>query len=207
MPFSNLPARTKQTLVIGGIMWVLALVSLVFAYQYGAFNPSGQKNSGINTSSGIGGEFSLISHTGETVTDKTFSGAPFMVFFGFTHCPDVCPTALFEMSEALRATGEKGEKLRALYITVDPERDTTDVLKNYMSSFDPRVIGLTGSPEAIQNVARAYRAYYKKVPTKESYTMDHSAAVYLMDKNGQFLRVIDLKRPPETVAKELLAVL
>lgn len=206
MAFSNLPARTRKIIIIGAALWGVALCSLGFSYYLESQSTRNQEGKAVSKS-GIGGSFALINHKGEKVTDKTFLGAPFLVFFGFTHCPDICPTALFDMSEALRATGEKGAKLRALYITVDPERDTVDVLKNYMNSFDPRVIGLTGDEQAIQNAARAYRAYYKKVPTKESYTMDHSSAVYLMDKNGQFLRVIDLKRDPQIVAKELIGLL
>ena len=206
MAFSNLPSRTRKIIVIGAVLWSAALISLGLTY-YSESKNTGSQGGKIASTSGIGGAFELTSHTGEKITDKALLGAPFLVFFGFTHCPDICPTALFDMSEALRATGTEGAKLRALYISVDPERDTVDVLKNYMSSFDPRVMALTGDAQSVQNTARAYRAYYKKVPTKESYTMDHSSAVYLMDKNGQFLRTIDLKRDPQIVAKELIGLL
>ena len=116
---------------------------------------------------------------------RTSKGQPFLVFFGFTHCPDVCPTALFEVSQVLRALGPEADRTRALFITVDPERDTPSVMKDYLSSFDPHFSGLTGDPAAIAAVAKAYRVYYKKVPLEQGdYTMDHTAIVYLMDKSA-----------------------
>lgn len=160
-----------------------------------------------NTAVAIGGPFELTAHDGRTFSDRDVSGTPFLVFFGFTHCPEICPTALFEISEALRATGDRGSKLRALFITVDPERDTPEVMKSYLSSFDERIVGLSGSPETIKAVTRAYRAYAARVPLKDGgYTMDHTSSVYLMDRNGRFLRTLDIKRPPEAVARDLLAL-
>lgn len=159
------------------------------------------------SASAVGGPFSLTSQEGRTVTDKDFRGAPFLVFFGFTHCPDVCPTTLFEASELLRAAGPKGDKLRILFVTVDPERDTPEVLKNYLGSFDPRIVGLSGSPEAIAAIVKAYRVYARKVPTSDGYTMDHTAMVYLMDGKGRFVNGFDLKRAPDVAAKDLLSYL
>jgi protein SCO1 len=153
----------------------------------------------------VGGPFTLIDQDGRTVTDRAFLGKPHLVFFGFTHCPDICPTKLFEISEALRATGEKGRNLRALFITVDPERDRPDVLKGYLASFDERIVGLTGAPAAIEDTVRAYRGFARKVPTKDGdYTMEHTALVYLMDKNGRFVGSFNLNRPPAESAQELL---
>jgi protein SCO1/2 len=132
-------------------------------------------------------------------------GAPYLVFFGFTHCPDICPTKLFQMSEVFRAMGPKGEKLRALFITVDPERDTPELMKSYVSSFDGRIIGLTGERVAIDKVVRDFRAYAKKVPTKDGdYTMEHTSLVYLMGREGEFIGAFNLERPPEEAAKDLL---
>lgn len=156
----------------------------------------------------IGGPFSLTTGDGRTLRDQDLKGAPFLVFFGFTHCPDICPTKLFEVSEVLRAAGDRGEKLRALFITIDPERDTPDVLKNYLGSFDPRIVGLTGDRATIDAVVRAYRAYAKKVPLKgEDYTMDHSTLVYLMDRRGAFHGAFNLERSPQEAAREWLALL
>jgi protein SCO1 len=153
----------------------------------------------------VGGPFTLVDQDGRTVTDKTFLGKPHLVFFGFTHCPDICPTKLFEISEALRATGDKGRDLRALFITVDPERDKPEILKSYISSFDERVVGLTGTPAAIEDTVRAYRGFSRKVPTKNGdYTMEHTALVYLMDKSGRFVGSFNLNRPAAESAQELL---
>jgi protein SCO1/2 len=153
----------------------------------------------------IGGPFSLTGGDGRTVTDGDFRGTPHLVFFGFTHCPDICPTKLFQLSETFRAMGDRGDKVRALFITVDPERDTPEIMKSYVSSFDPRIVGLTGDRAAIDKVVRDYRAYAKKVPTKDGdYTMEHTSLVYLMGKDGQFIGAFNLERPPEEAAKDLL---
>jgi protein SCO1/2 len=152
----------------------------------------------------IGGPFRLTDQNGRTVTDQDFAGKPFLVFFGFTHCPEVCPTTLFEMSEVFRKLGADADRAHALFITVDPERDTPASLKDYLSSFDPHMSGLTGDAAAIAAVAKEYRVYYKKVPLDDgSYTMDHSAIVYLMDKDGRFVSPFSLKRTTEAAADDL----
>lgn len=154
--------------------------------------------------SSVGGPFRLLDHNGRVVTDANFKGHPFLVFFGFTHCPDICPTALFEMSEVLKRLGPDADKTAALFISVDPERDTPEKLKDYVSSFHPRVFGLTGTPAEIEAVTRAYRAYAKKVPLDGGgYTIDHSAIVYLMDKEGRFVAPFNLKRSAEQAAADL----
>ena len=152
----------------------------------------------------IGGPFSLIDQDGRTVTDQDMKGRPFLVFFGFTHCPDICPTTLFEVSEILRALGPDADRVRALFITVDPERDSAKSLKDYLSSFDPHVLALTGDPAAVAAVAKSYRVYFKKVPLADgSYTMDHTAIVYLMNKEGRFVAPFSLKRTTEAAAADL----
>jgi protein SCO1/2 len=152
----------------------------------------------------IGGAFRLTDQDGQTVTEQDFKGRPFLVFFGFTHCPDVCPTTLFEVSEIMRKLGPDAERVRVAFITVDPERDTPQALKDYMSSFDPRLKGLTGDVPAITAVAKAYRVYFKKVPLEpEGYTMDHTAIVYLMDKEGRFVAPFSLKRTTDAAAADL----
>jgi protein SCO1/2 len=155
------------------------------------------------TAASIGGPFELIDQNGRTVSDRDLKGRPFLVFFGFTHCPDVCPTALFDVSEVLRALGPDADKVNALFVTVDPERDTPDKLKDYLSSFDPHLRGLTGDPGAIAAVAKAYRVYVKKVPQENGYTMDHTAIVYLMDKDGRFVAPFNLKRRAADAAADL----
>jgi protein SCO1 len=131
-------------------------------------------------------------------------GRPFLVFFGYTHCPDVCPTSLFEISEVMKALGKDADRTGALFITVDPARDTAAVLKDYLSNFDPHVRGLTGDPAAIEAALKAYRVYAAKIPLKDGdYTMDHTAAVYLMDKDGRFVTTFNLKQTPEAAAGQL----
>ncbi len=151
----------------------------------------------------IGGPFALVAHDGRLVSNKEFAGAPFLVFFGFTNCPDICPTTLFEVSEVFRKMGPD-KKIAALFITVDPERDTSEKLKDYISNFDKRIVGLTGSRAAIEQAAKAYRAYARKVPGEGAqYTMDHSSIVYLMNKRGEFIGGFNIKQPPEKAAAEL----
>ena len=152
----------------------------------------------------IGGPFKLTDQNGKEVTDQDLKGRPFLVFFGFTHCPDVCPTTLFEVSEIMRALGPDADRARAVFITVDPERDTPTVMKDYMSSFDPHLTGLTGDPAALAAVGKAYRVYFKKVPLDQGgYTMDHTAIVYLMDKDGRFVSPFSLKRSADAAAADL----
>ncbi len=154
--------------------------------------------------SAVGGPFKLVDQDGRTVTEQDMKGKPFLVFFGFTHCPDVCPTALFDISEVFRKLGPDADRAAALFITVDPERDTPEAMKSYLSSFDPHLRGLTGDEAAIDSVTKAYRAYAKKVPNPDgSYTMDHTALVYLMDKEGRFVAPFNLKRRPEDSAADL----
>jgi protein SCO1/2 len=152
----------------------------------------------------IGGPFRLVDQDGKPTSEQDFKGKPFLVFFGFTHCPDVCPTALFEVSEIFRQLGADADRARALFITVDPERDTPDKMKDYLSSFDSHLSGLTGDPAAIAAVTKSYRVYSKKVPLEgNDYTMDHTAIVYLMDREGRFIAPFNLKRRPEDAAAEL----
>ena len=154
--------------------------------------------------SAVGGPFSLTDQNGRRVTEADFRGKPVLVFFGFTNCPDVCPTALFEMSEVLRRLGPDAEKVNAIFISVDPARDTPEKLRDYLQSFHDRISALTGSQADIDAVTKAYKAYAKRVPLEGgNYTMDHSAIVYLMDKNGRFVAPFNLKRKPEEAAADL----
>jgi protein SCO1/2 len=165
---------------------------------------TGRTPSPIAMPSAVGGPFELTDQNAQPITDKDLKGRPFLVFFGFTHCPDVCPTTLFEGSEILRTLGPDSDRIRALFITVDPERDTPAVLKDYLSSFDPHLVGVTGDPAAVAAVVKSYRVYAKKVPLEGgNYTMDHTAIVYLMDKEGRFVVPFNIKRRPEEAAADL----
>ena len=155
----------------------------------------------------IGGPFALQDGNGKTVSDQTLKGRPFLVYFGYTHCPDVCPTELARISDVLGKMGNK--PIPALFITVDPERDTPKVMQDYVSSFNPAVIGLSGSPQAVEATEKTFRVFARKGQKQPDgdYSMDHSSIVYLMDKNGAFVESLDLERPPEDTAKELAAYL
>jgi protein SCO1/2 len=142
----------------------------------------------------IGGPFSLTDHRGRRVTERNFAGRPVAIFFGFTACPDVCPTTLAEMTGFIQALGAEADRLHWLFVTVDPERDTPEQLASYLTLFDPRIVGLTGLPAQIADAAKAFRVHYQKVPLEGgSYTMDHSASVYLLDAAGRFAGTIDYK--------------
>jgi len=152
----------------------------------------------------VGGPFHLEDQNGKPVSDADMKGKPFLVFFGFTHCPDICPTTLFEISQVMKALGPDASRTGALFITVDPERDTPAVLKDYLSNFDPHLRGLTGNRPAIDAAIKAYRVYAKKIPLENGdYTMDHTAVVYLMDKDGNFVAPFSVGRTPEAEAADL----
>jgi len=184
--------------MIGGFVCGLLLVLGVIVHFAGGASPIGP------AAAAVGGPFHLEDEDGKPFSDTDMKGRPFLVFFGFTHCPDVCPTTLFDISEVMRRLGKDADRAGALFITVDPERDTPDKIKDYLASFDPHLHGLTGDPTAVAAAIKAYRVYAKKVPLKDGdYTMDHTAVVYLMDKDGHFVAPFNLKRSPEAAAAEL----
>jgi cytochrome oxidase Cu insertion factor (SCO1/SenC/PrrC family) len=142
----------------------------------------------------IGGPFALVDHRGKSVTERDYLGKPALVFFGFTNCPDVCPTTLYQLSNMLKRLKSDADRLNVLFITVDPERDTPEQLALYLSSFDPRITGLSGTSDAIAAAVESYQAYVRKVPLKDGeYTMDHTAAVFMMDRKGQYVGTISLR--------------
>ena len=191
------PRTARLLLALGAFVAGLVLFSAVI------FIVTGRSPAPIAISA-VGGPFRLIDQNDKPITEQDFKGQPFLVFFGFTHCPDVCPTTLFEVSEIFRALGPDAKNLRAMFVTVDPERDTPAVIKDYLASFDPRIIGVTGDADAIAAAEKSYRVYAKKVPTDGGgYTMDHTAIVYLMNKDGRFVAPFNMKRRPEEAAAEL----
>jgi len=190
--------RTVRPLVIVAAFAGSLLVGLVLML----WMMGGLRN--VAAPAAIGGPFQLTDQAGRTVTENNMKGRPTLIFFGYTRCPDVCPTSLFEMSEVLRAMGKDADRVNAYFISVDPERDTTAAIKDYLSSFDPHLEGLTGSPEEVAKVISAYRVFARKVPTKDGdYTMDHTALIYLMDRDGKFVSPFNLKRTPEQAAADL----
>jgi protein SCO1 len=165
--------------------------------------PSGNFSSQLPLAAAIGGPFALPATTGGTVSSDSLKGKPFAVFFGFTYCPDVCPTTLLDLSNTIKQLGTDADRMNFLFVSVDPGRDTIEQLKLYLSSFDPHIIGATGTDAQIAGIARAYRAVYEKVPTKESYTMNHTATTYLMDAKGQFHSTLAYQENPDVVLKKL----
>ena len=153
----------------------------------------------------IGGPFTLTDQHGETVTRDDLIGHPHAVFFGYTFCPDVCPTTLWELSQYMAALGEDADDLKVVFVSVDPERDTPEALDAYISAFDDRIIGLTGSREAIDETVRAYRAYYKIHPEDEQgdVLIDHTATTYLFDRDGTFAGTIAYQESADTAKAKL----
>lgn len=151
----------------------------------------------------VGGPFELIDHNGKTVTDKDFSDQFKLIYFGYTYCPDVCPTELLEMTEALNIIGADADKIKPLFITIDPERDTVEIMKAYQEHFYPTFSNLTGTQEQIDVAAKAYRIYYKKASSGETteYLMDHTSLIFLMAPNGDFLTHFNFEATPEQIAK------
>lgn len=177
----------RRRLAISATLAAVALLVAIVVYAFAA----GGRDFVSVASVKIGGPFTLTTQSGTKLSDSDLKGEPFAVFFGFTHCPEVCPTTLWEMSEALKALGPDADKLKVLFISIDPTRDDPEALALYLQSFDPRIVGLTGSEEEIGTVAASYRAYWRKVPTGDGdYTMDHTASIYLMDADGEFTSTI-----------------
>lgn len=182
--------------------WIMLIGILVLIA--GAMYEKRQEGAPSNTQGlvQIGGAFKLTTHTGATLVDTQMVGKPYLVFFGYTHCPDICPAALYDMTLLLQSLGEDGKDLKVLFVTVDPERDTPEVMKNYLQNFHPNIIGLTGSIAEVDQMVRSYRAYAKKAPPSSSgdYAMDHSTGIYMMGRLGTFITMIDPQAPTEKKA-------
>jgi protein SCO1/2 len=163
---------------------------------------------GTALASAIGGPFRLTDQNGKTVTDADLKGKWSLIYFGYTHCPDACPTALNDIAVALDELGTKREAVRPVFITVDPERDTPPALKSYVASFDAPILALTGTPEEVAQTAKAYRVYYAKHPEPGGdYSMDHSSVIYVMDPEGRFTASFTHESSPEQIAERLKKLL
>lgn len=192
--------RSRLPVVIGATTFALGLLVLIGGAVW-LTRPMPTEEAATSL---VGGSFELVDQRGQTVTDRDVAGSPFLVFFGFTHCPDICPATLFEMSQVFEALGSDADGLKALFVTVDPERDTPEVLARYLSNFNPAIRGLTGDQAAVDNMVKVYRAYAKRVPLEDGgYTMDHTAIVYLMNADGEFVSPLNMNRAPAEIAEEL----
>ncbi len=195
----------RLTVAALGVVLVAALAVIVFLVTAPVPAPPER----IRRIADIGGAFTLTDHRGRTVTRDDFRGAPFIVFFGFTSCPDICPTALSYALTAIDALPPPvAAPIRILLVSVDPARDTPARLADYVAAFDDRVVGLTGTPRQIEAMAETYRAYYEKGPLDASgnYPIDHTGTIFLMDRTGSFAAALDVHEPIETATAKLAAV-
>lgn len=187
---------------------ILAIILLLIAagigsYAYMSRAVHQQQGSGVAL---VGGPFSLVDQDGRRVTEKDFLGKYMLVFFGYTYCPDICPTELQVMSAALDQLGPEAERIQPVFVSIDPARDTPEVLKAYVGNFGPRLVGLTGTPEEIAAIAKAYRAYYAKAGNGSAatdYLMDHSSIIYLMGPDGRFVKHMPYTTDAAKLATEL----
>ena len=188
-------------LLIGGLTAVLTKPGL----QQKLLEPQASVGKAL-----VGGPFSLVDHTGKRVTEQDFHGRYTLVLFGFTYCPDVCPSGLQVMAAALDKLGAKGDRITPVFISVDPERDTPAQLAQYVASFHRRLVGLTGTQAEVDAVAKAYRVYFKKVRDEKSsanYTIDHTALIYLMDPNGSYVAHFTPTTGLDAMAERLAKIL
>ena len=182
--------------------WIAVAVAAAGALTMLLISPGGERP--VVTAATIGGDFELIDQRGATVTEASLQGHPSALFFGYTHCPDVCPTTLFEATVWMERLGADAAKLHIFFVTIDPERDTPDMLAEYLQAFDPRITGLTGSREAVDEIIAGYRVFARKVPGDETaYTMDHTATVYLLDARAHLVGTIDYQEDPEIALAKL----
>lgn len=178
--------------------WRAAAVAAILVLAAVLAWSSGLFRSQTGTMVEIGGPFVLAAAKGGEINSEDLRGKPYAIFFGFTHCPEVCPTTLYEMSSALEKLGDDAKDFRVFFVTVDPERDTLTAMKDYIANFDPRIEALVPTPEQLQKIVRDFRVYYAKSPTSDgSYTMDHTASIFLMNAEGKFAGTIAYGEAPE----------
>jgi protein SCO1/2 len=151
-----------------------------------------------------GAPFELVDQKGQPITEEAFRGHPSAVFFGFTHCPEVCPTTLYELDGWLKTLGDEGKDIRAYFVTVDPERDTVEFMNDYVSNVSDRIIGITGEPAKVHEMAKSFGIFWRKVETEGGdYTMDHTASILLLRGNGDFAGTIAYGENPDTAVAKL----
>jgi protein SCO1/2 len=185
-----------------GLLPVLVFVLVLAIGAAGWFFLS---HNALSPAGGIGGPFALVDGNGHTVTDRDLRGRYLLVYFGYTYCPDVCPTTLNTITQALDKMGGQADRIQPLFITVDPARDTPEVMRTYTAAFSPRILGLTGTPEQIAKVAGEYRVYYAPHHSQAdgNYTVDHSSLIYLMGRDGRFIAPIRADASPTEMAADI----
>jgi cytochrome oxidase Cu insertion factor (SCO1/SenC/PrrC family) len=173
-----------RRILFGGLMLIAA--AAIAAYALMSQAPS----RGVGTPQ-VGGPFTMVDHTGQAVSEKTYLGKPMLMFFGFTYCPDVCPTELQVIAAALEQLGPKAADIQPIFVSIDPARDTPAVMKDYVANFGTQFIGLTGTPEQVAAMAKTYKVFFEKrenATAPDQYLMDHSSTIYLMGADGKFLK-------------------
>lgn len=190
-----------------GLLFVSGAIALgYFSYLKKKRDEQYQKTVESVGKANIGGPFELIDHTGKKVTNDDYRGKFLFIYFGFTHCPDICPIELQKMAQALNKLGKTADLIQPLFISVDPERDTIEKIAKYVKEFHPKIIGLTGTPEQISKVAKAYRVYYSVTPgtkDQDEYLLDHSIILYLMDPEGNFLKFYGKNETVDSLTKNI----
>lgn len=188
--------------MIGMMRFILVGVAVLMLAVFGLFTFNWY--AGRSAGEPFGGSFALTDHNRQPITEAAFRGQPSALFFGFTHCPEVCPTTLFELDGWLKALGNEGRDIRAYFISVDPERDTPEILKAYVGNVSDRIVGITGEPDKIAAMVRSFGIFARKVPTDGGdYTMDHTASVLLLDRSGDFAGTIAYQESREAAVAKL----
>ena len=186
-------------------VWMVILAAAVISvalFSYKVFDSQTNQSEEAK----FGAPFRLVDNKGKPITEQAFEGHPSAVFFGFTHCPEVCPTTLFELASWLEELGEDGKSIQAFFISVDPERDTPQLMNDYVTNFSDRIIGITGDKDEVFKLAKSWFVYWKKVPSEDGdgdYSIDHTASIFLIDKNGKFKGTIAYGEAGETAIEKL----
>ena len=202
------PLRSRPGLVLAAALLLGFAILGAGAFVALELRESPRGAAGTILGSAIGGPFKLVDQNGNTVTSTDLEGKWLLVYFGYTHCPDACPTALNNIALALSDLGAEKKEVRPVFITIDPERDTSSAMKDYVSAFDAPILALTGSAEAIAQAAKEYRVYYAKHPEPGGdYSMDHTSIIYVMDPKGRFTASFSGEDPPEQIAARLKKLL
>ncbi len=201
-------SRQQPRLLLAAVLLIGFAILGTGAFVALELRDSPRGAAGTLLSSAIGGPFKLVDQNGKTVTNTDLEGKWLLVYFGYTHCPDACPTALNNIALALRDLGAEKKEVRPVFITVDPERDTASAMKDYVAAFDAPIVALTGSDAAIAQAAKEYRVYYAKhSEAGGEYSMDHSSIIYVMDPKGRFTASFTGEDPPEQIAARLKKLL
>jgi protein SCO1 len=201
------PGLSPRLLLVAALLAAFIILGSA-AFLAMELHNNGKGEAGTVLGSAIGGSFTLIDQNGKTVTNTALEGKWLLVYFGYTHCPDACPTTLNNIALALRDLGKKSDEVRPVFITIDPERDTPRVMKDYVTAFDAPILALTGTAAEIAQAAKNYRVYYAKHPEAGGdYSMDHTSVVYVMDPKGRFTASFTGEDPPAQIAERLKKLL